>query len=157
MRHLRILGILTFVAAIGCSSSSTTGVTQAPPGPSVDPESQQPAASTPTKTEPKPKTTVVKGKVMLNGQPLAGVMVFFHSDDGLTSGTETTADGSYDLPFVNPGKNKITIGYNEDDAKSKTNKKVILIPEKYSKTETSGLSFDLIAGPNTVDLELISK
>lgn len=93
--------------------------------------------------------------VRLNGEPLPGVMIYFHSGDGLTSGTEVQEDGTYLLPFLTPGKNQVAISPTIDqNAKSKVPGKSQPIPDRYSRMETSGLHFDLIEGPNTINIDL---
>lgn len=124
----------------------------------------------------------VTGKVILDGQPVAGVSVTFSPSDPKlpTSGGRTDAQGVYTLSTVQGdrgavvGKHKVILSGGssaleqkpEDQYKSasttpgssggspvqETPKSPI--PEKYS---TAGIEKDVAAKPNTIDFDLSSK
>jgi hypothetical protein len=91
----------------------------------------------------------IKGKVTLDGQPLANARVIFHLKDGQFVGAKTAEDGSYKVDLVPVGKHKITVevGFNGK----------VIIPPKYADEERSALVFELKKGANICDLNLASK
>jgi len=109
------------------------------------------------------KTYPVTGKVAFkDGKPLAGGMVVFSPmDPATTVGARgyILADGSFELSSERPGDGSLTGRYRvlvkpplqgkgEDDPL----RKVPLIDPRYTKFETSGLEFEVKAGPNHFDI-----
>jgi hypothetical protein len=138
--------------AAGCSSASTGG--QAVSGSPVPATTDLKLTSTPLiKKEAEFKDAEVYGVVRFKGRPLAHATVIFHSEDG-SSGTESDADGTF-RATAKPGMNKLTVEVKVDrDPKAKKSKLFVAIPERYSQVETTDLSFNLIAGPNQIDIDL---
>ena len=64
---------------------------------------------------PAPSAPVVRGKLALNGAPLAGAWVVFAPDPrrghtGPPARAETAADGTFALPAVRPGWYRVALG-----------------------------------------------
>ena len=107
------------------------------------------------------KLGTVQGTVTLDGQPLAGVMVQFHSDAGGRPGSGVTgSDGKYELIYgngregtlVGPSKVEITTVWPHgapEEGESET------IPAKYNSNST--LKRDVLEGDNTFDFALESE
>jgi hypothetical protein len=82
----------------------------------------------------------IKGRANLYGQPLVAGNVAFHSRQGKFV-VRLAADGSYFAENVPVGELKISVS-------SK------LVPKKFAKPETSGLTVTLQKGENTFDIDL---
>jgi hypothetical protein len=116
----------------------------------------------------------VSGKVTLDGQPLkGGGTVTFQGSKGGVSGT-ISPEGSYTISNVPPGEVKITLAPGMatgavasatpgDPGKMQPPKTLappapVLphgnIPEKYTKPETSGLTYTVKSGNQTFDIPL---
>jgi hypothetical protein len=122
-------------------------------------------------------TGTVRGTVTINGEPVpAGTGVAFISDDGFTASGQVGAGGSYELSSPT-GKQipavtyKVMIsgaapGVTADDADYdammeasaagtlETPAAESVIPSKFASTATSGLSYTVNAGENTINIEL---
>lgn len=120
--------------------------------------------------------STVTGTVTLDGAPVEGATVTFRPEDASGSGAfgMTNAEGKYELNTstavlgVEPGKYKVSVtkmeaaasdAPSEDDpsyggAPKKEAAPKHLIPEKYSRIESSGLTADVTPGENTIPLEL---
>jgi hypothetical protein len=116
----------------------------------------------------------VTGVVKYQGKALPYGDVTFHSDDGLSTGAQIKEDGSYTVPRVIAGPVKITVvcvdpKYVEDGRAAAqkmremqlTGKrpnfdpsKYIKVPLKYGDAGKSGLTYTVVAGPNTHDIDL---
>ncbi|MCA8988334.1 MAG: carboxypeptidase regulatory-like domain-containing protein [Planctomycetaceae bacterium] len=112
-----------------------------------------------------PELGQVKGKVTLDGQPVADATVFFWpADGGRTVSTTTDANGDYELKYVGDdkgtkvGKNKVRVSTqrdgDSDEDGNPTEPRKETIPAKYN-TETQ-LEFDVTPGENVINLELTS-
>lgn len=108
-----------------------------------------------------PELGTVRGKVTMDGSPLAGAMVQFHSESGGRPGTGTTdKDGVYELIYldrvkgamVGPNRVEITTVFPEGEP---TPGKGETIPAKYSGT-SSTLKAVVKPGTNTFDFALES-
>jgi hypothetical protein len=120
-------------------------------------------------------TGTVKGKVTLAGKPVpTGTMVSFVSDTAGAAAAKVGADGAYELMAagktqVPVGKYRVMVtdppagtmsqadydkmmsgGPKEPEAKTPST----VIPAKYTAVGTSGLSYEVKAGPNAIDIEL---
>jgi hypothetical protein len=115
----------------------------------------------------------VTGKVTLSGQSApAGSMVTFMASGGVAAGP-VGADGTYTLksggkPQVPAGKYQAMVSDPQSEAMSQEEVDKIMksggkihakatpsvIPKKYSSIGTSGLSYEVKAGTNKIDIEL---
>lgn len=129
-----------------------------------------------------PALAPVTGRVTLDGQPLAGVTVcFVHDGAPQWSFGQTDADGNFTLTTITEkdgaylGANQVTVSQPADSsaassqtpaagvptpdeyfkqlAKSAT-KQAVVVPAKYQQLGASGLSADIKAGENVIDLAL---
>jgi hypothetical protein len=125
-------------------------------------------------------TGTVRGTVTINGQPVpSGTGVAFLSDDGFTASGQVGPDGSYQLSSAGSGNQipavaykvmvsaPVTGGVSADDADYEAMMEAsasgagqpapaaqAAVPPKYNSTATSGLSFTVTAGENTINIEL---
>jgi hypothetical protein len=88
-------------------------------------------------TAPAPSTTAVRGKLTLNGAPLAGAWVVFAPDPrrghtGAVSRAETAADGTFALPAVRAGWYRVALGAPE-------------LPAKLARPDLSGIEREVRA------------
>lgn len=148
LNWLRLLGILSCAFLVGCPGANSTSNAGA----------------------------TVSGTVMLDGSPVEGATVTFRpeSPDGSGAFGMTDAEGKYVLNTssavlgVVPGTYKVSVtkmeaaasdAPAEDDpsyggAPKQQAAPKHLLPEKYSRIESSGLTADVKPGENTVPLEL---
>ncbi len=97
----------------------------------------------------------VFGKVTLDGQPLAGVIVNYQPESGRAATAETDAQGNYDLIYVY-GTNGAKVGNNTvsfrwpDGAEGKK-----ALPKRY--TGVTKEVVEVKSGRNKMDWELSSK
>ena len=121
----------------------------------------------------------VTGKVTHDGQAVANAVVTFLSDSGYAAVGKTNDEGVYQISSAEipggtkPGSYKIMVskveqtggkvlteedpGYDPKNPQAGGPKTKHLLPEKYSKIGSSGLTADVKAGENTVDLSLDKK
>ncbi len=118
-------------------------------------------------------TGTVTGKVTLDGEPVPqGCAVTFVSSAGFTASAKVGAGGSYtllnvDKPAIPVASYKVAVAqpaaevsgadyekYMSPDGGGGAKTAPETIPAKYQSTETSGLSFDVKEGPNTINIEL---
>jgi hypothetical protein len=105
----------------------------------------------------------VRGKVTLAGQPLADVLVMFAPEAGPGAGGVTNVEGTFELftggahgKRVFTGRCKISI--NEAEAvDEKGNRKPVRFPDRYTSSESSGLTAELKPGPNECNFDLESE
>jgi hypothetical protein len=115
----------------------------------------------------KPSSGTLTGKVTLNGEPVAlGTIAFFSDDGGVVS--SSIHDGRYRVEKAPLGHARITvqahaasqmivpIGHVQSSSSSqpKTPAKFAPIPARYADGEASGLSHEVIAGPQVRDIVL---
>lgn len=118
-----------------------------------------------------PTMTPVEGVVLYNGQPLTFGVVMFHPPKGQVAQAEIQSDGSFILSTFRtddgavPGHYLISVicyeahdpkgaGPREDEGGGMWLGKA-LIPLKYTRANSSGLSADVsLEGPNKIVLEL---
>ena len=105
------------------------------------------------------KLAQLKGKVTLNGKPLAGATVAFLKGTVVVATGKTDENGSFRLatggvPGVSPGVYTVVISRKTTTA---TGTKTERIPAKYSDPKTSGLSFTVSGdGENRLVLKMKS-
>jgi len=112
----------------------------------------------------------VRGKVTMDGQPLAGVDIFFNPDKGRGSMATTDAEGRYDLCYINRtmgakvGPHKVRIQPTDTPAEERSAAGTSAgtavspppkIPAKYNQRST--LTADVKPASNTIDFALESK
>lgn len=110
-----------------------------------------------------PKLGRVSGKVTLDGQPLEGAAVEFHSQEGRGSIGVTDAQGSYQLSYTDDrmgaiiGQHtvRITMAAEELDADEDGRLPKSKIPPRYN--HKSELSAEVKAGSNQLDFNLESQ
>src|SRR5436190_387799 len=101
--------------------------------------------------KPEPKGEPVDGKVFFKGQALPGGTVTFVSKDGKTSVSAAIgADGIYKA-VVPAGEYRVAVS---TAAKKDDPKKYVPIPAKYGDPEKSGLTYSVVKGKQTFDLQL---
>lgn len=111
----------------------------------------------------------VKGRVLMNGQPLAGAAVMFHPEGGgmpATGVTDSNGDFEMETSQVKGaaiGKNNVSVSKQVNaESNRKTEESEIvamksLTPPKYASPQTSGLSVDVKPGMERVELKLDAK
>jgi hypothetical protein len=112
-----------------------------------------------------PATASVKGKVLLNGQPLTLGSVGTIPAAGRAARGDIQPDGSFELQTFAPrdgaliGKHKVAVvAYDSSGGKGPESEYgKLLVPKRYANYETSGLTIDVKEGEaNTPTLELKS-
>ena len=109
--------------------------------------------------EKKPeKTGIVSGKVTLNGKAVPAGRITLH-DAGGSMSSAIHADGTFQIKNVPIGEYRITVD-NEPPAglpgepPPKRDPKQVDIPKKYGDIETSGLTATVVAGKQSLDIQL---
>jgi hypothetical protein len=113
-----------------------------------------------------PDLGTVKGKVMLDGQPVQKATVTFTPEKGPPSYGGTNAQGEYTMMF-SAEKNGAVIGKHvvtmetgnptvDDNGKPLPDQQATKIPKKYT-SKAGGLTAEVKAGPNTFDFNLEGK
>lgn len=87
------------------------------------------------------KTTTINGRVVLNGKPLEG-RILFHLDKGQFVGATLDAEGRFTIDRVPLGDRQVTI-----EGKG--------VPEKYASEKQSGLKVQVVEGANEFQFELV--
>jgi len=114
----------------------------------------------------------VEGRVTFKGKPLGtGLVVFVGTDGHATLPAAVQPDGSFRIPKVPIGVMRVSFdnppppnlpaaavkGVSEDPEITvlrEQAKRFVATPARYKDPASSGLSFEIIAGVNTCDLEL---
>jgi len=110
----------------------------------------------------------VSGMVKLDGKPIGpGTIVFVPAEQGRKPvAGSVESDGSYDLKpsrnsGLSPGQYRVAVSIREMPRNIKRGERPpvgkLLTPEKYEDETKSGLQYQLEAGRNTVDIELVSR
>ncbi len=110
----------------------------------------------------------VKGRVLLDDQPVEGAAVLFQPDQGVPATATTDAKGEFEMSTsqgkgATVGMNKISVAKQVAIASNrKTEESEIvpmksLTPPKYASPQTSGLSVEVKRGMEPVELKLSSK
>jgi hypothetical protein len=114
----------------------------------------------------RPETLPVSGKVTYKGQPVTKGTITFQSDGGQAATGEIQSDGTYRLStFADrdgalPGHHKVMIIANDADPTLMPGSSPgykppkDLVPKKYAKLETSGLTADVSKDKTTFEFEL---
>jgi hypothetical protein len=128
-----------------------------------------------------PNLARVTGKVTYNGKPVTGGKIMFYPESGRMALGEIGSDGTYTLTTFKPGdgalvgshriaieSTKVGPGNMETPKTFEEEMKGVppggkilvagkvewLVPEKYSRVETSGLTRTVERGENKIDLDL---
>lgn len=112
----------------------------------------------------------VSGRLMLDGQPLAGdaqtqvTVMFYPEAGGAPASGMVDEDGEYSVatgasPGIAPGKYVVIIAATKSSASAPNvpPTKKLITPEKYADPKRSGLTADVQPGRNTFDFALDSK
>jgi len=104
----------------------------------------------------------VTGKVTLDGQPLAGVIINFKPEDGRAATGTTDAEGIYSLEYsydemgAKVGPNTVMLEWPLEAGEVGDSAPRKPIPAKYTGLN-SELKVDVQKGKNTLDFDLTSK
>ncbi len=115
-----------------------------------------------------PEMARVSGKVTYQGKPLTKGTISFISNDpsGSNANSVIGPDGSYSLQTTNPNDGAVVGEYrvivsdidpnalNTPAPGEPVKKQERLIPEKYEKPDTSGLTRKVVSGSNSFDIAL---
>lgn len=118
----------------------------------------------------RPGTVPARGKVSINGRPLANAQLTFTPEKGPCATARTSADGTFHLSTFGDADGAIVAKHyvtvlareagvdNAPGAPGATQPGRTLIPLSYSNTATSGLVFEVAAdGDNFFNIELASN
>ncbi len=111
---------------------------------------------------------VVTGRVTYKGEPLPGGEIHFITESGPSRSGVISDDGQFRVEGVPTGTVKVTISSERDEgggaggsplgsptgAAAKPVVRVSRIPAKYNAVATSGLTFTISGGKQTIDIEL---
>jgi hypothetical protein len=104
-----------------------------------------------------PKNGTVTGRVTFKGQPVPDAMVIFMPAAGPAAGAVTKADGTYELTSRVSGDGVVTGSCKIGIYPANMEKPTRPVPNKFHDPETSGLTAEVVPGPNVVDLDLTEK
>jgi hypothetical protein len=93
----------------------------------------------------------VTGKVTFQGLALPSGVIALVDNKGQKFSADIQADGTYKVEKVVPGQYQVTIATAKDP---KGKKPFVAIPEKYGRPNTSGLTFEVLKGEQTYDVDL---
>jgi len=122
------------------------------------------------------KRATVKGKVTLDGKVISVGTVVFHSEQNITGNAKLDEDGYYVMNDAPLGECRVTVstprlppqgmahlkgaptgpvmpGTTPPDPQSMPSK-IVSVPVRFSKPETSGLTFKVETGEHTFDIKL---
>jgi hypothetical protein len=119
----------------------------------------------------KDETGMITGRVTFRAEPLPGGTVAFHPARGKPVVGKLKPDGTYAVKAVPVGRVRVTVetesvrprprvpssvppGSADPPRKKGDAPKYVRIPEKYARPQTSGLTYDVRAGNQTLDLAL---
>lgn len=113
----------------------------------------------------KPSVAPVKGKVLLDGQPLTKGSVLTMPSAGRGANGAIGPDGSFELSTFGQrdgakiGRHKVAVvAFEHSDSGPEANLGKLLVPKRYTNPETSELTIDVAAGvDNAPVLELKSQ
>jgi hypothetical protein len=121
------------------------------------------------------RTGFVTGKVTYQGRPLTSGAITFHGEDGRTDSGAINAEGNYVVPNAPTGAVKVTVVVrvvksiapprsgpggtatkHPDEGKQPRAPAVVpvVIPARYEDPDKSGLTFQVRAGKQTIDVPL---
>jgi hypothetical protein len=112
-----------------------------------------------------PSIVPVRGKVLLNGQPLTTGRVLTQPSAGRGANGIIKSDGTFELSTLgdrdgaSPGTHKVAVvAYQSVGAGPEAGPGNLLVPERYTNPESSGLTIEVTAdGENAPVLELTSS
>jgi hypothetical protein len=111
----------------------------------------------------------VTGEVKYKGHPLpSGTITFLSQSDHKQVASADIVDGHYTIPSIEPGPVKVTVvtvppskggqpphgKAIETPGASESAKQFERIPAKFANQDQSGLTYEVISGPQTKDFEL---
>ena len=109
----------------------------------------------------------VSGRITLNGQPLKDGLITFESQVGsMNAYSAAIRDGIYETEPIPAGLCKVTVIHSAVPRPTETGGNDLVpvrtpkqgpgqvVPDKYHKSDTSGLTFTVKAGANTYDQDL---
>lgn len=115
----------------------------------------------------KPATGTVKGTITVNGKPLPSGLITFESEVGNKDAySAAIQDGAYETDQIPTGPCKISIihsavprpeavgGNDLVPGRKPGAKAAIEVPDKYGRSDTSGLTITVKEGVNTFDKDL---
>ena len=111
-----------------------------------------------------PNLVPVRGKVLLDGQPLKFGSVMTQPKAGRGANGTIQSDGSFELnsgrePGALVGTHQVAVVAYENVGSSspEAGHGKLLTPQRYSNAESSGLTIEVTSGENNPIIELISK
>lgn len=173
VRSIVVLFAAGTIAVAGCSSSSTTAPSTSaqntPEAKSNSAASHQHSRSDGLQKELKVASTkevaAVSGKVMVDGQPvLIGTITFLPVEGGKPQWSAEIKDGEYAIKSIPAGPKRVSIQMPRVVGKKKLQDKPDAkveeiveegLPPRYNAQTV--LKADIVAGPNVMDWELLSK
>lgn len=106
---------------------------------------------------------LVRGRVLLDGQPLPAAVVVFSPTSGEPSSLGVTdATGCYELEFTSRkrgaviGLHKVIVSTESDSTPERPQLIPELAPVAFTRRETTPLEKTVVAGRQTIDIELVS-
>ena len=109
------------------------------------------------------KLPIVEGIVTLDGDPVPNARVVFESPNSPTATAKTDDEGQFDVMSASErgmaeGSYKVSVSaYQTRDGGSEAPIPVLATPKKYNSVKTSELTAEVVAGKNSIKLELFSK
>jgi hypothetical protein len=112
----------------------------------------------------KSNVATVRGKVLLDGKPLAQGMIATMPNAGRGANAKIKSDGTFELRTFSQndgatiGVHKIAVVAHDAPANTgpESGSGKLLVPKRYTSPETSGLTIDVKPGDNSVELKLTS-
>jgi len=117
----------------------------------------------------RPETIPVRGRITWNGSPVSGGRIMFYPEHGRPAMGVIGSDGHYSLDTFEPGRHRVTI-HATQTAESGGPKSFAeelsgvsgvaevnlqwLVPEEYSRRETTPLTAEVVPEHNTIDFDL---
>jgi hypothetical protein len=117
-----------------------------------------------------PETAPVRGTVTVDGKPISGfknaAVAFTPSAGRAAKSVISSKDGSFELSTYKSGdgarlgQHSVAVSATVDDRTAQSEERYagvrFVIPEKFSKGDTSGLTYEVKPGDNSIKIELRS-